>query len=307
MIENKKGLSVLIPVYNYRVNDLVMELINQAQALNIPFEIRCYDDCSTDKSTIKSNTAFCKNLKNTTYLVLPNNLGRSKIRNKLAEDSIFSSILFIDCDSKINNPEYLQNYVIQAFTSDVIFGGTEYARELENPEFSLRWKYGKKREERDALSRNQKPYESITFNNIFIQRDLFLENKLDEKISSYGHEDTKFGYEMKTKNIPISHISNPVEHIGLESNEHYLNKTAEGVKNFYIITSQNMGTDTKLFRSFNFLKKLALTGLFKGFYSLFSKRIDNNLKSDNPTLLYFDLYKLNLIIEEDKKAKKKVA
>ena len=39
-------LSILIPIYNFAVKELVNELSSQAQDLNIPFEILCVDDTS---------------------------------------------------------------------------------------------------------------------------------------------------------------------------------------------------------------------------------------------------------------------
>ncbi len=296
-----KGLSILIPVYNYEVLNLVLNLRSQAEKLEIPYEIRCYDDFSDEKYKAKNRSLM--KLGNVTYKELPKNLGRSRIRNRLAFEAHYSSLLFIDCDSKINSENYLEKYLVKAFTHDVVFGGTEYATELLNPKHSLRWKYGRKREEIEAKERKLNPYDHITFNNIFVSKELFLGQRLDETIMTYGHEDTKFGYQLKAKNIPVAHINNPVEHIGLEPNRQYLDKTAEGVKNLYKILQEDIGKETRLYKSFSFLRKFALTSVFKFFYSTFRKRIEKNLTSADPRLFYFDLYKLHLIVEEHNKRK----
>ena len=39
-------ISILIPVYNYDVTELVAELHRQCMDLGMPFEILCYDDGS---------------------------------------------------------------------------------------------------------------------------------------------------------------------------------------------------------------------------------------------------------------------
>lgn len=293
-----KGLSIIIPIYNFLVYELVHSLVIQAKALDIPFEVRVYDDCSL--KSFQAKNSQISNLKNVVYRQLDQNLGRSKIRNKLAEDARYENLLFIDGDSKIVSRDYLKKYVIKAFSNEVIIGGTSYLEKPVNPEFALRWKYGKNREQMSAFERNNQPYVNFTINNLFIKRDLFLSIKLDESISTYGHEDTKFGYVLKEKKIPLLHIDNSVEHIGLEPNETFLNKTKESVKNLYSLSFQNIGVDSKLYSYFSFLNKYSLCSSFNWAYSIMKSRIEKNLKSTNPTLLYFDLYKLNLLLDEHK-------
>ena len=41
-------LSILIPIFNFDVTDLVLELNNQALAANVKYEIILLDDASTD-------------------------------------------------------------------------------------------------------------------------------------------------------------------------------------------------------------------------------------------------------------------
>ena len=42
-------ISILIPIYNFAVKELVSELSRQAQELNLDFEILCIDDNSKSK------------------------------------------------------------------------------------------------------------------------------------------------------------------------------------------------------------------------------------------------------------------
>lgn len=295
-----KGLSIVLPVYNFVVTDLVNSLVDQAQLLDILFEVRCYDDCSDND--FKEKNSSIESLENVIYKSLPKNIGRSKIRNRLANDAIYDHLLFIDGDSKIVNEDYLKNYIIKAFSHDVVIGGTIYLEKPSSPELALRWTYGKKREEQSVEERNARPYQNFTINNLFIKKDLFLNNLLDEGITTYGHEDTKLGYELKANNIDIQHIKNPVEHIGLESNEAFLLKTQESVKNLYSLSSkESIGIDSKLFHYFSLLKSYSLTKIFHWTYKILTPRIEKNLRSGSPTLFYFDLYKLNLILIEDRK------
>jgi glycosyltransferase involved in cell wall biosynthesis len=201
------GLSILIPVYNYDVRQLTKDLIDQGQKLIIPFEILCFDDASAlSFKTINKEVA---KLANTTLLELPENIGRAKIRNKLAHASKYNKLLFLDCDSAIVKKDFLLNYLTQFKDGEFLIGGTVYGNEP-SKEFSLRWKFGKLREERSAALRSLHPYDSIHINNLLADKNVYLQHQLDENIITYGHEDTKLGYSLKRSGVTIKHIDNPV-------------------------------------------------------------------------------------------------
>src|SRR6185437_6589587 len=197
---NPTGLSILIPTYNYDIRKLVHQLHEQLVQLGTPTEILCYDDASPDTSFKILNREISK-LTNLTYVELKQNLGRAAIRNKLALDAKYNKLLFIDCDSELTSPSFLENYIKQLGNYLALVGGTVYRETNSNPDYSLRWTYGKAREQLAAAERNKAPYESLTLNNFFIDRDTFLAIKLDETIEGYGHEDTKFGYTLKKNTI----------------------------------------------------------------------------------------------------------
>jgi hypothetical protein len=297
----RSGLSILIPIYNYDVRHLAKSLVEQGEQLEMPFELLCFDDGSS--SHFKNINKEIVNLKNTTYKELPENIGRSRIRNKLALASQFSNLLFLDCDSGIIKENFLKNYINNAGEGKVLLGGTVYG-EKASKEYSLRWKFGKKREERTATVRAHSPYQSIHINNLLTDKNTYLRHQLDEKITTYGHEDTKFGYALKNSGVTIIHIDNPVEHRGLETNEVFLEKTKEGIKNFYKLTKEGYGKDTKLYRSYLKIRTFPFKYLFFIFYSLRRSSIQKNLLSDNPSLFNFDLFKLMLLLEEKEQDKK---
>ena len=92
-------LSILIPIYNFAVKELVNELSSQAQDLNIAFEILCVDD--TSKATyIKLNDGLEK-IKGVNYQLNKKNIGRSAIRNLLTDKAQYDYLLFLDCDVKM--------------------------------------------------------------------------------------------------------------------------------------------------------------------------------------------------------------
>jgi hypothetical protein len=292
------GLSILIPVYNYDVRPLVNALIEQGGNINIPFELLCFDDGSSEH--YKKINREIDNLKNTIYKELPENIGRSKIRNKLALASKYAKLLFLDCDSGIVKKDFLENYLAHEKEGKILIGGTVYGNKAPK-EYSLRWKFGKIREERTAAMRALQPFQSIHINNLLADKNIYLQHQLDENMITYGHEDTKLGYSLKSSGVSIKHIDNPVEHCGLEPNEVFLEKTKEGIKNFYKLLREGYGKDTKLYKSFATINIFPFRSLFCFYYNLRENSIRKNLLSDNPSLLNFDLYKLMLLLKESKK------
>ena len=300
MIIRKVKLSILIPVYNYDVRDLVHKLHDQLIELDTQVEILCYDDASTDESYKVTNREINK-LSVVIYKELPANIGRAAIRNKLANEANYNKLLFIDCDCEPISDNYLKNYLGYSAKYQALSGGTIYPATNDNPKQSLRWKYGIAREEKFAERRNDTPYDSITLNNFYIDKSTFLKIGLDESIEGYGHEDTKFGYALNDNNIPLLHIRNPVLHYGLETNEVFLQKTETAIKNFYKLSLQGYGKSTKLYESYLLLKSLRMDGLFISVFSALQKSIIKNLCSSDPSLQLFDLYKLKLLLEESRK------
>src|SRR5690606_35662677 len=100
-------------------------------------------------------------LGNCRFDVLPKNIGRSKIRNLLAEKAKFDWLLFLDADTFPSNSDFIANYC-SSFSegSGVVFGGIKYpAKNSENT--SLRYKYGCVRESLELSERIKNQYRSF--------------------------------------------------------------------------------------------------------------------------------------------------
>lgn len=292
-------LSVLIPVYNYDVRELVEEIHKQASQERVDFEILVIDDASEQE--FREINRQLITLPHVEYLEEDINLGRSKIRNKLAERAIYNNLLYMDCDSGIVNPDYINTYISNIGRSPVIYGGRLYDKtEQVNKPYRLHWLYGIKREQSSAHHRRVEPNRSFQTNNFLINKELLQSIGFNEKITGYGHEDTLFGYELKKRNISIEHIDNPVVHLGLEPGEEFLRKTREGIKNLKRIMRIN-GNEKRLVRDITILayyKKIEKFGLNKPveyFYKRYEHRLRRNLLSNKPNLFVFDLYKLGYL------------
>ncbi len=294
-------LSVLIPVYNFNIVSLVKEINRQAMDAGIPYEIMALDDGS-DINCREQNRVI-SGWNGVRYEELPENIGRSRIRNKMASMASFPWLLFLDCDSQVVRNDYLAEYIQHAKGEGIVCGGRIYRNTRpETPEQYLRWKYGKKREEKPASVRNLKPWNSFMTNNFMASARVFERLIFDEGIERYGHEDTFFGIGLRRMNIPVLHIDNPLLHIGLESNAAFLAKTQEGIENLSLLmkmkkeyTGELMAM-VKLLRHFSFLERTRTLRLFSCLFSGCKKMLVSNILSRHPSLLIFDLYKLGFFV-----------
>src|SRR5688572_12330280 len=90
-------LSILIPIYNQDVLQLVSELLTQCRQITTRFEIILYDDASKDK--YRKRHRYLNEEPEVRYVELRENIGRAAIRNRLAQDANFNYLLFLDNDS----------------------------------------------------------------------------------------------------------------------------------------------------------------------------------------------------------------
>jgi len=294
-------LSILIPSYNFDIRKLVHQLHEQGVLLNVPFEIICIEDASLPEY-VELNQSI-NSLFFVTHRVLPENFGRSKIRNYLATHAQYDYLLFMDCDSMPVSDKYLANYIGQLQPDQLLYGGRCYqAQAPEDSMLYFHWYYGIHREQSTAKDRQKKPYQSFMTNNFLIPKNLFESIRFEENLTQYGHEDTLFGLDLKEKNIPIHHIDNPLEHIGLESNYVFLEKSEQAIQNLYVLyTKHSVHKEIKLLYFFLQTKRLYLHYPVLITYLFTKTLLKKNLFSHLPLLTLFDFYKLGYLIQWTKK------
>ncbi len=284
-------LSIAIPVYNFEVSELCSTLSQQSKAAGIEFEILVMDDKSDDP--YRQSNRKIEQFDGVSYHELDQNIGRSAIRNKLGKEAQFDKLLFMDCDSRPEQDNYIQNYLPYFEHDLVVYGGRSYEKSSPSPEFILRWKYGIERESKSAAERQVEPYRSFMTNNFLCSKKTLENCPFNEALQGYGHEDTLFALDLKEKGVEIKHIDNPLCHIGLESAAEYLEKTKEGVINLaMIIKMGKQGGRNKLYRTYLRLKKFGMLKAFQFYAKKNEQKMLNNLSSESPKLRYFDLLKL---------------
>ena len=246
-------LSILIPTYNYNTFPLVKELYNQCISCNIIFEIICLDDASSDYSIENQNI---NKLSNCYYYTNKKNLGRTTTRNKLVDKAIYDWFLFLDSDVIPVNSNFIKNYLSYIGSKyNIVLGGYCYQDILPNTNSEFRYKYGKEREEKPAVERNQSPYKYIFSGNFLIQKTTFLNTNYKEEENHYGM-DVLFSYQLFIKKTNILHIENPIYHLGLETNEKFFTKSLKAVESRkkFLIDSVHIEKTSPLIKAYKSLK-----------------------------------------------------
>jgi len=283
-------LSILIPTYNFNITRLATELHRQAMDQSIDFEIIVMDDDS--EKWVKENELIGE-LANCKHIILENNIGRSAIRNKLADEAKFDSLLFMDCDAEVSSSDFIQKYLPFCNMECVVIGGTAYDPKEKNPDFSLRLKYGRVREARTASERGKNNFATFNF---LISKSIFNRVRFEESIRGYGHEDMLFGHQLHQLGYEFIQIENPLIHKGLDDNRSFLSKTEEGTRNLFLLYQTGrypfLADESKLLKTYIQISKSELTRLFALKFDLTSHLLRRLLSGKSPSLLLYDWYKL---------------
>jgi len=289
-------LTVCIPIYNYNSIRLISDLSKQADALDFPVEILVINDGSSS-----GFEALYDNLPSAgvRYISLPENIGRTRVRNLFISYSQHEYLLFLDCDDKIISDHFLKEYLLQmSLGCEVVCGGIKYQKTFPGLNWSLHWNYETKKEKELVERRMKSPYEAFISNNFLIQKDFFSKVKFNEDIRQYGHEDTLFGYDLKKAGIDIKYIDNPVLHESLNDNQTFLKKTELATQNLVAILNFNQDKEfvksIYLLRVYFRLRSIGIIYLLRPFENRIAGFCYKKLLAGSSKLAYLNLYKLCL-------------
>lgn len=290
-------ISVCIPVYNFDIKNLIIALRTEIQINQIDAEIFLIDDASDENfnEIYKEASAYADQ-----FIFLEKNVGRSRIRNLFLKHTKGDYLLFLDCDVKIDNINFLKNYlqeITQNREVEVIYGNfkidSSYSKTLRN-RYSI---------EREIFSGDKTSDFSVFKTvNFIIQRETFQKFLFDETLIHYGYEDFVFAKKMELNDVKFSALNNPVIHVDDTSNEVFLAKTETAMNSLFQL-SQNAENekyikDIKVFSVAKKMKNLGFNKLFVVLYERFIKKmILKNLLSENPKIKYLDIYKLALLLK----------
>lgn len=283
-------LSVLIPTYNYNAFLLVKNIQKQLVLEKIPFEIICFDDGSN--SSININNEEINTLSNATFIAFKKNVGRSAIRNLLAEKATFNWLLFLDADVLPVSNNFIKNY-IKYFNSDkiVFCGGIKYQDSTENQKY-LRYKYGKKNEEISLNKRRQNPSKYFFTSNFLIQKAVFSKIKFEEKLVDYGREDLLFSMDLIKEGYKIEQIANEVYHLGIDDNALFIKKTKKAMKNLIFLEKSNL-IDADSLQLLKLINKISKFKLLKA--AAFLQPVFENLAKNKSSVFFLNCMKVSYL------------
>jgi glycosyltransferase involved in cell wall biosynthesis len=290
-------ISVLIPVFNYNITGLVLEVGNQLSAVGKPYEIVVIDDGS-DLSYKELNRAILKQ-PCVRYLESPQNKGRIATRNELLTKAAFDWLLFLDADSVVISKDFTNSYL--DFLNgkwDVVVGGRVYSTEKPSEcQLRLHWTYGSHREAQPAKHRLKRPCIGFMSNNFLIRKGVFQKMQISDDLQGYGHEDTWMGIQLEKMKVKVFHIDNPVLHDGVEENNVFLDKSLNSLQNLNrlqkIVGDETLKDHVKLFAAYSRYKRLGVLPILNVIVSLMQPSILKGIHSCKPSLFFFDLYRLN--------------
>ena len=276
-------LSVLIPTYNYNIHPLVREIHDQVLTCNIDFEIIIIDDASTIQSY---DIDIFNSFNRIKHIALSENIGRSAIRNLLAKNACYANLLFIDAGTFPRSKAFVRSYLNQ-INYDVVIGGMIEEEFRPKKPFRLRWLYTKKRE-----ANNQKNI--LTSANFLIKKAIIKKYPFDETIKQYGYEDLIFFNNLKSNEILLNFVKNPVVHDCKEDAEAFVSKTELALQNLVSLsqTHQNLIEDNTIIKLYEKLNDLKLRWLVVTIFKATKSLLIKNFNSSNPSLRLFDFYKL---------------
>lgn len=296
-------LSVCIPVYNFDVRGLVSDLKKEIEVNGIDAEIILIDDAS-DESFKNAYQILQNDVEN--FIFLEKNIGRSRIRNLFQKYTAGKYMLFLDCDGKIITKNFLKNYmdfIQQDPETNVIYGGRSVSKSEPDDEHYLRWKFSVERENLPLEFRLKKPYLSFQTNNFVIKKDVFERVCFNSAFQKYGYEDLLFAMDLKSEEIKIDHIDNPILNNDLETNSIYLGKVVESAESLAeMLKDKDLSTklsEVKLVQLYNMLPFKSLFRVLLSNMALLHA-LKRNLLKKGENLHYLDLYKLVLLLKNMK-------
>ncbi|KFC24413.1 glycosyltransferase family 2 protein [Chryseobacterium sp. FH1] len=292
-------LSICIPVFNFDVNELIDDLQNQIDSENLDVEIILIDDASSHEF-VNIN----KNLetKVSQFIFLEKNIGRSKIRNLFLKYTNSEYLLFLDCDGKVINENFIKTYFdfISKQNPDVIFGGRKVSESEPDSAFGLRWKFATERENLPVSQRLKAPYLDFQTNNFVVKKSVLEDVPFDEKIMQYGYEDLVFSKDLQDHQVKIDHIDNPIFNNDVESNAIFLSKADQSAKSLAQLINNDKNfervSQIRLAKAYLLMKKTGIIFIYKLIYKILKSQIEKKLLTGKASLKVLDFYKLGQLI-----------
>ena len=279
-------LSVLIPTYECTCYKLVEDIHAQLDASMEDYEVIVFEDGGHNQVSHIANLKI-NELSNCRYERRADNVGRSAVRNRLADEARGEWLLFIDADAMVVREDFILRYIIAANEGHpLVCGGITHRETAPAPNCVLRWKYDRDYELRVGLV----SINLSTFN-FLIKRDVFLSVRFDETLTTYGWEDVILGLRLQEKGVTVYSINNPLLHDDTEESGRFLEKTEESLCTHHTHAAL-LEPHTRLGQTAMRLRKNHAAWVVRCSFFFLRPLVRRNLLGKNPNLKLFAYYKL---------------
>ncbi len=228
-------LSILIPVYNWDIRELLTRLSAQAESLRDGerVEIIVIDDASSSKFSNKETAGEKAWI---SYRELTKNIGRAAIRNELLQEASGRYVLFLDADMLPDSDDFVQRYVSEARQGKkILCGGISYLQcKGDDKHYSFYLYKSSRTESLPASVRQKAPWRYLFTSNILLLREIMESVSFDSQFSGYGFEDIEWGIRLSQSHT-ISHIDNSCSHMGLMGKSEVYSKMRESIPNYGLL------------------------------------------------------------------------
>ena len=143
------------------------------------------------------------------------------------------------------------------------------------------------------------PAAEFTVFNAFFRRSVFDRVRFDEaRCKDYGYEDALFGLEVAAAGFSILPVDNPLRHLGIHSNEHFLHQTEIALRTLARLGAP-MTERAKVAKAWSRLHRWRMDGVYRLLFKMTKSALRRNLLSQRPILFLFNLYKTRHLLRID--------
>lgn len=276
--------------HNYNPGRLLDALISQISFRRENIRINIWDDGSDPSyRNLLQNLQSKYNQKYLTWNLHTDNIGRSRMRQKILESAQKGWMISMDSDM-LPDSDFIDQMINSLQDPHVIYSGYHYYQDKPPTDsYLLHWNYGRLRE---VPAKNKDVYTHFSTGLFALHASVADRLKFDQVIQSYGHEDTLFGLLLEENKIPIRLTKMKAIHQGLSTNDEFIVKQLQSIQNLQFVLSKYPDYQNRLIQWSNRINKLPLirTLLSSDPIQQFCRR---KLLQNPKRLVYLDLMKLN--------------
>ena len=288
-------LSVLIPVYNWDLSELLQRLAAQVLSLSRPdtVEIVVMDDGSSKRYEIDSSLLHNPIIR---YHAFAENRGRAAIRRQLLQEARGEYVLFLDADMLPDDDRFLHKYIEYAEAgSDIVCGGISYRQcRQKGGDYSFYLYKSSQTEVVAADRRRLIPWRYLFTSNVMVRRQVARTVPFDSRFAGYGFEDIEWALRLSAL-YKIEHIDNACTHMGLQTKKQAFSRMRQSIDNYVLFLSLHprqtaASPAVKVTRLLSFLPISFLHGLDRGLTRVFTA-----VRSDHLSFLIYQCDKMILL------------